>query len=112
MRKYILLLLLLVCFGCKRQHVYKTFYGTIDTDTMSAFTDLDGDTYYVVHRHYADSITADAMGLDSVCFVDFYNPTNNSYFVQVFGSDGGWSDRIYYDPYDKDSTLRKDFYGL
>ena len=50
------------------------------------------------------------MGLEGAYFVDFYKPSDNSYFTQMFGSDGGSSDRIYYNPYDKDSISIRQYY--
>ena len=103
MKKAVLFILLLVLFfwGCSkpRQHIYSTWYGTIDTDTMQSIEDVDGESFYIVNVEEVDSSISHAMNLEGAYFVDFFKPADSSYFRQMFGNDGGESDRIYYNPY-------------
>lgn len=96
-------LLAVLLWGCTkpRKHVYVTYYGTIDIDTMHGIKDKDSNCFYIVNAEKLDSATANAIGLEGAYFVDFYKPSDSSYFRQMFGSDGGESDRIYYNPYNK-----------
>ena len=98
MKKLLLLFTILVMAACGRQHVYHTYYGDIDIDTMQAFVSPDGFKYYAVQTTVLDSAQAAAMGVDSMCLVNYYIPSQNKYFTMALGSDGGSSPMIYYDP--------------
>ena len=98
MRKMLLLFTVLLVTGCSRQHVYHTYYGDIDTDTMQAFYSPEGFNYYIVHTTVFDSAQAAAMGLDSLWLHDYYIPSQDKYFTVALGSDGGSSPKIYYNP--------------
>lgn len=89
---------LMALIGCRKRHIYHTYYGDIDIDTMEVFTDEDGTLYYAVHTTMLDSLQAAAMGLDSVWLVDYYIPSQNKYFMMANGSDGGGSPKVYYNP--------------
>lgn len=52
-----------------RKHVYKTYYGYIDVDTIEkTLEDLDGSMCYVVHTEGQDTI--------------YYNPTSDTYKIK------------------------------
>lgn len=107
MKKFILIIVVVLSIvGC-REHVYHTYYGDIDTDTMPAIHDLDSSLYYTLKITELDSAQSAAMGLEGVVEIIFYSPSKNSYFFQLFGSDGGSSQRFYFNP---DST--ETFYNL
>jgi len=90
--KYLLLLFtMLIMAACGRQHVYHIYYGDIDIDTMQAFVSPDGFKYYAVQTTVLDSAQAAAMGVDSMCLVNYYIPSQNKYFTMAQGSDGGSS---------------------
>lgn len=84
--------------ACGRQHVYHTYYGDIDTDTMEALISPDGFKYYIVHTTILDSAQAAAMGLDSLWLHDYYIPSQDKYFTVAHGSDGGSSKDVYFNP--------------
>lgn len=88
----------LFVLGCRRKHVFHTFYGDIDTDTMTAIYE-DTCTYYLIKQNAVDSTLSKAMGLDYIEQVIFYTPDKDLYFMKWYGSDGGSSARIYFDPY-------------
>lgn len=88
----------------EKQHIFHTYYGDIDTDTLPSITDDDGLPYYIVKVEKMDEAVSDAIGLEGAYFVDFFKPSDESYFRMVFGSDGGRSEKIYYDPY-KEKTI-------
>lgn len=90
--------MLISLVGC-RQHVYHTYYGDIDTDTMPAICDYDNTLYYTLKITELDSIETSVMGIDSMVEIIFYNPSNDSYFFQLVGNDGGSSNRQYFNPY-------------
>ena len=48
--------------ACGRQHVYHTYYGDIDIDTMQAFVSPDGFKYYAVQTTVLDSAQAATIG--------------------------------------------------
>ena len=98
MKNLLLLFTILIMAACGRQHVYHTYYGDIDIDTMQAFVSPDGLKYYAVQTTVLDSAQAAAMGVDSMCLVNYYIPSQNKYFTMALGSDGGSSPMIYYDP--------------
>ena len=87
-----------ICWACREQHVFHTHYGDIDTDTMFAITDTDGSDYYLINAEMMDSNIAAAMQLEGMYMVIFYNPSKDSYFRKIYGSDGGESARVYFDP--------------
>lgn len=97
-----LLSLVLLLFGCERKHVYHTYYGDIDVDTMLALPEKDGSAYYTIKSAYLDSTITSEMQLETVLEVIFYNPSQDKYFTKWYGSDGGSSSRIYFDPYKED----------
>lgn len=44
MKKILLVVLLMFIIGCSKQHVYHTYYGEIDIDTMEVAYTRDGVT--------------------------------------------------------------------
>ncbi|MBQ7429405.1 MAG: hypothetical protein IJV29_07025 [Butyrivibrio sp.] len=79
MKKLIIVFLAMLAVGCGRtknsalqkQHVFHTYYGDIDIDTMEvAGQDVDNHDCYVVNRKGKDTIY-------------YYIPDKNTYFVQI-----------------------------
>lgn len=69
-----------------RQHIFHTYYGYIDTDSMEAAgLDIDGYECYVVCYK----------GIDTICY---YVPAKNSYFVQIPINDEHGNITVDYDP--------------
>lgn len=74
---------LLTLIGCRERHVYDTFYGTIDTDTMQATGwDLDGSPCYVVQTSQEeDSDRVDNQMLYwTYTATYYYNPQKDVYY--------------------------------
>ena len=59
MYKIVALFLLLFLAGCGKKHVYHTYYGDIDTDTMTASFERDGNPWYLVRYAEKDSFLWD-----------------------------------------------------
>ena len=97
----IVVLILLMMTSCE-QHVFHTYYGDIDTDTMTAYYE-NKIPFYILEKKDIDTVLSNAMGLDRAIQVVFYIPSENKYFMKWYGSDGGRSARIYFDPY-KENT--------
>ena len=96
--KKILLILLVLLAGCTRTHVYHTYYGDIDIDSLTAFEDVDGKPYYAIKCVDMDSSIAKAMGVDTLYNIIFFKPSTEEYFNMMVGNDGNSSARIYFDP--------------
>ena len=62
MKKLLLLFTILVMAACGRQHIYQTYYGDIDIDTMQTFVSPDGFKYYAVQTTVLDSAQAATIG--------------------------------------------------
>ena len=100
MKRILLILIgILVLHSCKEHHVYHTYYKAIDIDTIQGIPDSDGEMYYPIMYTPMNSSIADAMGLEHVFNVIFYKPSKDLYSTTVFGSDGGNSARIYFNPF-------------
>ena len=82
----------------REKHVFNTYYGAIDTDTMVAIQDDDGEDCYIVNSWKMDSAVSDGMGLEEMYHVIYYKPSKDVYFTMMFGSDGGKSAKIYFNP--------------
>ena len=105
MKKLLGIFSVLLLLGCTKQHVLHTYFGDIDTVVRQGIHDEDGQLYYIVNVEMIDSAICIAMGLDGAYFADFYKPSEDAYFRMMFGSDGGSSERIYYDPYSKSDSI-------
>ena len=103
------ILLLLALLGCKRQHVYHTFYGTIDTDTLEAVENWEDSQWYPVVTTALEDTVAHAMGLSSMWEIIYYSPAQDKYFFELYGSDGGSSSRITFDPKDGKKHTYNDY---
>lgn len=100
MKKLILIIIVLIgLIGCRKQHVFNTYYKQIDVDTLQAISDDDGNPYYIIKSTELSNDISSAMGLGKMFEVIFYKPSNDTYFTVVFGNDGGRSGRIYFNPY-------------
>ena len=98
MKKILLLLFtIFIMYSCIDRSVYHTYYGDINIDTLTAYCE-DGSVYYIVNTKLADSSQANAMGLDSMLWVIYYKPVDNTYFLELRGSDGGSSPKIEFNP--------------
>ena len=92
MRKLLLLLTILILAGCGRQHVYHTYYGDIDTDTMEvAFYDIkDSLPCYLVKTAPCDSVEI-LLGMWKLIegpIKFFYCPTKNTYYYSFPDNEG------------------------
>ena len=101
MRKIILLAIALMLIGC-RQHIYHTYYGDIDTDTMgiAMFDIKDGLPCYLVHIKDIDSVEK-APGVWGYIYGPlkyFYCPKKDVYYY-TFPDNHGNGILRGYDPY-------------
>lgn len=113
MRKLLFFVLVLLMAGCKNKtegNVYHTFYGDIDIDTIEAVEAWGDPNWYPVATTMLEDTMAHAMGLKSMWEIIYYSPAQNSYFFELFGSDGGSSGKFTFDPYDGKSHTMKDYY--
>lgn len=86
---YIMFTILLV-IGCghskpaeERQHVFHTYYGDIDIDTMKVtLTDLDGSLCYAVNYIPSDSVEKLGGFVGHGSIVYYYNPQKNCYYME------------------------------
>lgn len=96
MRKLVIVFLVMLVVGCgnrkdasqsnKQQHVFHTYYGDIDIDTMEvAGQDIDNYNCYIVNRK----------GKDTICY---YIPSKNTYFIQIPSCNEYGNVTIDYDP--------------
>lgn len=106
MKKVLIILSIIMLLGCTEQHILHTYYGDINTKAIQGFLDTDSQIYYAINVEKVDKEICEAMGLDSACFVDFYKPSEDTYFRMLLGSDGGSSERIYYNPYKNNDSIR------
>ncbi len=93
MRKGLFILLLLMLFvGCKRQHVFHTYYGDIDIDTMEiALYDLkDSLPCYIVKISNLDSIekAPGIWGYIKGPLYYYYCPDKNTYYTSFPDNQG------------------------
>ncbi len=99
MKKLLLFFTILsILSACGRQHIYHTYYGIIDTDTMEALISPEGFKYYAVHTTVLDSAQAAVMGADSMWLTDYYIPSQNKYFTTAHSSNGNSSPKVYFNP--------------
>ena len=98
----LLLFLLLVC--CRNEGVYHTYYGDINIDTMTAYYDK-GFVCYIVNVKSVDSLQAKALGADTLYWVIYYKPSDNTYLIQVVDNYGGGGMKVEFDPLIEDSKL-------
>ena len=110
---YIMFTILLV-IGCghskpaeERQHVFHTYYGDIDIDTIPPVQGDDGRSFYLVNVEKADTAITKAIGLEGAYFVYVYEPSDSAYYMKLIGSDGGYSDWILCDPDEIDRGWEK-----
>ena len=85
MRKLIWMLLVLMFFACGRKHVYNTYFGKFDVDTMLvSLNDNDGSACYVVHVSPIDSVekAPGVWGYIPGPIIYYYNPSKDLYYVQ------------------------------
>ena len=100
----IILVCLISCllFSCSnkeqsdRKHIYHTYYGTIDTDTLDALVDKDGSLMYVILRYETKRWFAHAAGANKAWVSEYYNPTHNRYFSVIYDDKGYVGPRCYY----------------
>ena len=89
MRKLVILLTILMLVGCGRQHVYHTYYGDIDTDTMEAKLIDDNSPCYIVYTTEKDSVEK-APGIWGYIYgpiIVYYNPSKNVYYKKFHSND-------------------------
>lgn len=108
MRKLLIILplMVLLCLlqGC-RKHVYHTYYGDIDIDTMEVMSyDFDDSPCYVVK--VIDSLTVEKTGgyAGHGSIFIYYNPHKNIYNEQFPANDEHGNAVIEFNPH-KDSAL-------
>ena len=107
MKKLVICILGIILLGCSQKNILHTYYGDVATDTLAVWCDEDKSLCYVLKTTKLDSLESAVMGLDSMVEVIYYNPSKDVYSFQLFGSDGGSSLRINFDP---DSTAT--FYNM
>lgn len=93
---------MLVSAGCRRTHVFHTYYGDIDVDTMEAklWNHNDKSPCYIVHTMAKDSVEKDTgvWGYIEGPVVMYYNPKNNIYY-KSFPDNQGRCVVVETDPY-------------
>ena len=98
MKKILVLLFLTILFiSCRNVGVYHTYYGDIDVDTMIAYYDK-GSLCYIVNTKQVDSSQAKAMGVDTLYWVIYYKPIDNTYLLQVVDNYGEGGMRVEFNP--------------
>ncbi len=105
----IIAVIVMSVIGCRKQHVFHTFYGDIDIDTMKPVKRDGAPDYYVVHVERYNSL-AEKSGLEWLVVAHFYAPEDNTYYCRVIDSDGNYGDGIMYDPYGEDSAEFRNYY--
>ena len=98
MRKILVLLFtIFLLLSCRKEGFYHTYYGDIDTDTLIGYYDK-GSTCYIVKVKRVDSAQSKAMGVDTLYWVIYYKPIDNTYLLQVVDNLGGCGARTEFDP--------------
>ena len=96
--KKILLIILVGLIGCSRQHIYHTYYGDINIDSIQGVLDIDGSVYYNIQVIPLDPVLSKACGKDTIYNVISFNPSKNVYFNRMIGNDDSYGPRVYFDP--------------
>lgn len=82
MKKLLFVISITLLIGCKKQHVYQTFYGPIDIDTLKVeMVDDEGLPWYKVYTIEKDSFIWDGIVkyLPSPSVI-LYSPQTNKYY--------------------------------
>lgn len=113
------LIIIASILGCKKsvpeyadynQHVYHTFYGDIDIDSIEPIESWGDTCWYPVAYTLLDSTICKALDTDSIIEVIYYSTAQNLYFFQLVGNNGISSGKFTFNPYDGEQHTIRDYY--